>query len=108
MFRPTMLSLIVLFLVRELSMYTVIRPIYMRRRLDPGAKLPGKIKTVFQISGSLLIILLLLASQLGLLSISLVRSISFYILCLLIASSLISLYWYIAPIFKKPSPSGKI
>ena len=58
------LVLLLLFLGRELSMYLVIRPLYMLRKLDPGAKLPGKIKTALQIGGSLVILVLLFLQQL--------------------------------------------
>ncbi len=57
------LILLILFLVRELSMYTVIRPLYMVKKLDPAAKLPGKIKMVGQISGSIFIIVCLFFYQ---------------------------------------------
>ena len=100
------LLLLILFLTREISMYGIIRPLYMRRKLDPGAKLPGKIKTVLQICGSVIIILLLLANQINLMPFLMIQNISFYILSLLIAASLISLYWYITPVFQS-SASGR-
>lgn len=92
------LVLLLLFLGRELSMYLVIRPLYMLRKLDPGAKLPGKIKTALQIGGSLVILVLLFLQQLTLLPAPLVRGISFYILLVLIAASVSSLYWYVRPL----------
>ena len=96
------LILLILFLVRELSMYTVIRPLYMVKKLDPAAKLPGKIKMVGQISGSIFIIGCLFFYQVEALpfpslpGLSIIALVTFI---LLIAMSLISLYWYIKPLF---------
>lgn len=92
------LVLLLLFLARELSMYLVIRPMYMIRRLDPAAKTPGKIKTALQIAGSLTIVLLFLLYQTVSVSLASVRALSFYILLLLVTASLGSLYWYIRPL----------
>ncbi len=92
------LVFLLLFLGRELSMYLVIRPLYMVRKLDPGAKMPGKIKTALQIGGSLAILLMFFLQQASILPQSLVRSISFYILLFLIAASVSSLYWYVRPL----------
>lgn len=94
------LILLILFIIRELSMYTIIRPLYMRWKLDPGAKLPGKIKTALQITGSVIIILLLLLHHADLIPFTLIKTLCIYILTLLIAVSMASLYWYIMPIFK--------
>lgn len=95
------LILLILFLIRELSMYIVIRPIYMRKNLDPGAKLPGKIKTVLQITGSIIIILLLLLHHAGLIPFTLIKLLCIYVLTLLISVSIVSLYWYIKPLFHR-------
>ena len=95
------LVLLILFLVRELSMYTIIRPLYMVKKLDPAAKLPGKIKMVGQISGSIFIIVCLFFYQveaLPFLSLPGLRIIALCTFSLLIAMSLISLYWYIKPL----------
>jgi CDP-diacylglycerol--glycerol-3-phosphate 3-phosphatidyltransferase len=92
------LLLFCLFLLRELSMYTLIRPLYMRHKLDPAAKLPGKIKTVFQISGSILLIGLFYLQKLNLLSSATLVTVARFVLGLLIALSLASLYWYIRPL----------
>jgi CDP-diacylglycerol--glycerol-3-phosphate 3-phosphatidyltransferase len=92
------LVLFILFLARELSMYLVIRPLSMVKKLDPGAKMPGKVKTAMQITGSLLILAMLIANQSGLISYHLVDSISKYILILLVTLSVVSLYWYIKPL----------
>jgi CDP-diacylglycerol--glycerol-3-phosphate 3-phosphatidyltransferase len=102
------LLLFCLFLLRELSMYTLIRPLYMRYRLDPAAKLPGKIKTVFQISGSILLIGLFYLQQLQILSFAVLQTWGRFVLGLLIALSLASLYWYIKPLvihLRQGSPS---
>jgi len=92
------LVLFCLFLLRELSMYTIIRPLYMRHKLDPAAKLPGKIKTVFQISGSILLIGLFFLQQLNLIAFTALATCAHYVLGLLITLSLASLYWYIRPL----------
>jgi CDP-diacylglycerol--glycerol-3-phosphate 3-phosphatidyltransferase len=91
-------ALFIIFLARELSMYLVIRPLSMVKKLDPGAKMPGKVKTAMQITGSLLILAMLIANQSGLISYHLVDSISKYILILLVTLSVVSLYWYIKPL----------
>ncbi len=96
------LVLFILFLARELSMYLVIRPLSMIKNLDPGAKMPGKIKTAMQITGSLLILALLLGNQSGLISYHPLSSISKYILILLVTMSVVSLYWYIKPLILNP------
>lgn len=92
------LLLFCLFLLRELSMYTLIRPLYMRHKLDPAAKMPGKIKTVFQISGSILLIGLFYLQQLDILSFTVVKTCARFILGVSIVLSLSSLYWYIRPL----------
>jgi len=94
--------LFILFLARELSMYLVIRPLSMVKNLDPGAKMPGKIKTALQITGSLLILAMLITNQLGFIPYNLVGSISKYILILLVAVSVVSLYWYVKPLILNP------
>lgn len=92
------LVLLALFLARELSMYAVIRPIYMLRKLDPGAKMPGKVKTVCQTLGSLVLIFLLFLQELMILPFGAVRIAGISILSLLVGVSLFSLYWYIKPL----------
>ncbi len=92
------LVFLLLFLARELSMYLVIRPLYMVRRLDPGAKMPGKVKTALQIGGSLAVLLLFFLYQVVGLPLPVVRVLSFYILLVLILTSLGSLYWYVKPL----------
>ncbi len=92
------LVLLLLFLGREISMYTVLRPLYYLRNMDPGAKIPGKIKTVFQNIGSAVITFLVLLHRLQLLGFGLLRSISLVLLSLMVAMSLISMYWYVKPL----------
>lgn len=102
------LALFILFLARELSMYLVIRPLSMVKKLDPGAKMPGKVKTAMQITGSLLILALLLGNQSGHISYHLVDSISKYILILLVTLSVVSLYWYIKPLVRREDQLSRI
>ncbi len=92
------LLLLVLFLVRELSMYLVVRPLTVALRMDPGAKTPGKIKTVCQITGSITVIVALMARQLGLISPRLLGTGTLVLLSLLVGISLTSLYWYLKPV----------
>ena len=94
------LVLLLLFLARELIMYGVIRTLYMIRKLDPGAKAAGKIKTVLQILGSLLVLFLLLLTQMGALQGDLVSRIAPWILSCLVAVSLLSLIWYVLPLLR--------
>ena len=96
------LVLLILFLVREVTMYGVIRPLYMIRKLDPAAKLAGKAKTALQIGGSIAIVVLVLLVQLGRFPGSLLRGISPWVFSCLIAVSLISLIWYVLPLLRAP------
>jgi CDP-diacylglycerol--glycerol-3-phosphate 3-phosphatidyltransferase len=89
--------LLVLFLARELIQHGLIRPINMVKKMDLGAKTAGKIKTVLQVIGSLIIVTLILANQLGWVSYPLLKGISLCVLSLLVAVSLASLYWYLQP-----------
>jgi len=93
-------ALLVLFLAREITMYGVIRPLYMKWKLDPGAKIAGKAKTVLQIGGSIAIIFLLLLTHLGRFSRSLLNSLSPWVFSCLIGVSLASLIWYIVPLLR--------
>ncbi len=92
------LVLLLLFLGREISMYTVVRPLYYLRGMDPAAKIPGKIKTVFQNIGSAVITFLVLLHRLQLLGLGPLRSVSLVLLSLMVAMSLISMYWYVKPL----------
>jgi CDP-diacylglycerol--glycerol-3-phosphate 3-phosphatidyltransferase len=92
------LLLLLLFLARELAMYAVIRPLYMIRKLDPGAKAAGKAKTVLQIVGSVTLVAALLLSQLGLLPGRLLLRVAPWLLVCLVAASLASLIWYVLPL----------
>ena len=93
------LILLILFLTREISMYGIIRPLSMFRKLDPGAKVSGKVKTVFQITGSIIIVVLFFFYRINLVPFAILKTVSGYLLTLLIGISLVSLYWYIMPFF---------
>ncbi|UCF97079.1 MAG: CDP-alcohol phosphatidyltransferase family protein [Spirochaetaceae bacterium] len=95
------LVLLILFLLREISMYTVIRPLYVKRQMDPAAKLPGKIKTALQIAGTLIITALTLAYHLEILNFSTLRGTSIPLLSLMVATSLASIYWYVKPLLAR-------
>lgn len=103
------LILLILFLLREISMYTVVRPLYIVRKLDPAAKTPGKIKTVLQNVGSSIITFLAIGYRSEILSFSVLRAVSIPLLSLMVAISLVSMYWYVKPLFKRegrtPKPS---
>jgi CDP-diacylglycerol--glycerol-3-phosphate 3-phosphatidyltransferase len=92
------LVLLLLFLLREISMYTAVRPLYIKRRMDPAAKMPGKLKTVFQNAGASIITTLAIGYHLELLSFSTLRAVSVPLLSLMVAVSLGSMYWYIRPL----------
>ncbi|HUI71484.1 MAG TPA: CDP-alcohol phosphatidyltransferase family protein [Spirochaetia bacterium] len=95
------LFLFVLFLARELTQHGVIRPVSLVRKLDLGAKTAGKLKTVLQVIGSLVIVALVLATQISLVSFQLASAISLGLLSLMVAVSLGSLYWYVRPLLSK-------
>jgi len=92
------LILLILFLLREISMYAIVRPLYILRKLDPAAKTPGKTKTVFQNVGSSIITFLAIGYRLEILSFSILRAVSIPLLSLMVAISLVSMYWYVKPL----------
>ena len=92
------LILLILFLLREISMYTAVRPQYIKRRMDPAAKTPGKLKTVCQNAGASIITTLAIGHHLELLSFSTLRTVSVPLLSLMVAISLGSMYWYVKPL----------
>jgi len=92
------LILLVLFLLREISMYTVVRPLYIKRQMDPAAKIPGKLKTVFQNTGVSIITALAILHHLELLSFATLRAVAVPMLSLMVAASLGSMYWYVKPL----------
>jgi cardiolipin synthase len=92
------LVLFVLFLLREVSMYTAVRPLYIKRRMDPAAKLPGKLKTVFQNTGASIITALCFLHHLEFLPFSTLRAVSVPLLSLMVATSVASMYWYVKPL----------
>jgi phosphatidylglycerophosphate synthase len=92
------LVLFLLFLAREFSMYGVIRPLSMIYGLDPAARLPGKIKTICQNIGALLVLFLMLLAWAGLLPQGSLSTVCALVLAVPVAVSLASLYWYIQPL----------
>ena len=101
------LILFVLFLLREASMYMLVRPLYIKRKMDPAAKTPGKVKTVLQNVGSLIVTLLAAGGQVGALSPSALRAVSASLLSVMVASSLVSMYWYVKPLIHLESMKGE-
>jgi CDP-diacylglycerol--glycerol-3-phosphate 3-phosphatidyltransferase len=101
------LPLFLLFLAREFLMYGVIRPLTMIYGFDPAAKLPGKIKTICQNVGALLVLFLLFLTRLGLLPETLLKPGSILVLSIPVAVSLSSLYWYIRPLTRLRESRGK-
>jgi CDP-diacylglycerol--glycerol-3-phosphate 3-phosphatidyltransferase len=92
------LVLLILFLLRELLMYTVVRPLYIRNRMDPAAKLPGKLKTVLQIVGSCIVTVIMIGYRIDILSFPTTRIITIPLLSIMVATSLASMYWYVRPL----------
>jgi CDP-diacylglycerol--glycerol-3-phosphate 3-phosphatidyltransferase len=92
------LILLILFLLREVSMYTVVRPLYIKKRMDPAAKMPGKVKTVFQNIGSMIISLFALFYHLQIVGFPTLRAVSMSLLSVMVAVSLTSMYWYVRPL----------
>jgi cardiolipin synthase len=95
------LILLILFLLREISMYAVVRPLYILKDMDPAAKTPGKIKTVFQNAGSSIITFLAIGYRLEILSFSILRFVAIPLLSLMVAISLASMYWYVKPLVRR-------
>ncbi len=89
-----------IFLLREIIIYTIIRPIYVALKIEVDAKYPGKIKTVLQGIGSLLIVLGLILVKYNILPNNIFSIFSFLMLTLMVSFSLLSLYWYIKEIVK--------
>lgn len=97
------LVLFILYLLRELIIYAIIRPLYVKKKLEVGAKLPGKIKTVLHGVGVIIILLLCIFLKNMIIPAELFQISSEVILWILISYSLVSLYWYIRVFFKKSS-----
>lgn len=100
------LLLFILFLLRELAIYGIIRPLYVRKKLEVGAKLPGKVKTVLHGVGVIIILVLCIFHKNMIIGEELFKISSLVILWILISYSLISLYWYVRVFFKK-SPTAQ-
>jgi CDP-diacylglycerol--glycerol-3-phosphate 3-phosphatidyltransferase len=88
-------------------MYAVIRPLSMVRRLDPAAKLPGKLKTIAQSACSGLLLALLLGTRMRWLPAGLLPAAAYWILAIPVALSLGSLYWYIRPLLAGAAAAGR-
>jgi CDP-diacylglycerol---glycerol-3-phosphate 3-phosphatidyltransferase len=101
------LPLLVLFGIRECAQYGAVRPLSTRRGIDPGARLPGKIKTGLQMGGTALILLLDLARAAGALPEATLVAAASAVVALLVAVSLGSLYWYVVPLLAPP-PSARL
>ncbi len=96
--------ILILFSAREILMYTLIRPLLELRRLDAGAKLPGKIKTLSNFFVSLLL------TPLSYFYFQFPAEWQFFPVLTTVLYSIIttisisSLYWYILPLLTKKSP----
>ena len=95
------LLLFILYLLREIIIYSIIRPLYVRKKLEVGAKLPGKIKTVLYGVGVIIILLLCIFRERMIIHEAFFATSSLMILWVLVSYSLVSLYWYIKVFFKK-------
>ena len=91
--------LFALFVAREATMYLIIRPASVRLGLDHGARLSGKIKTVLQYAGVIGILALLSLPPPHALSGASLDTVVLVTLTVLVAASLVSLYWYLRPLF---------
>lgn len=83
------------FLLREIIIYTIIRPINSALKLEVGAKYPGKVKTVLQGAGSLIIILGLILKKYNVLPANYFIIFSYSMLSIMVGFSILTLYWYI-------------
>ena len=92
------LLLFILFLCREILMYSLIRPLSTARKLQVGAKTSGKAKTALQCIGSLFIAVMSIFFKYQRISEIFFRRSSLIALILLVSFSIISLYWYIKPL----------
>ena len=77
---------------REAAMHAAIRPTLMRLRLDPGARLAGKLKTVLQAGAAITVLVLLWAAP------EQARTVAVPLIGAAAVVSVISLYWYAEPI----------
>ncbi|MBD3270460.1 hypothetical protein GF376_02955 [Candidatus Peregrinibacteria bacterium] len=93
------LPIILIFLARETIMYSVIRPLTAKKNLNTAAKLPGKIKTVFQFFTTITSCLLIIFNSELSINLDLVTYIT-VLFSLSVTISFVSLYWYIKPILK--------
>lgn len=95
------LELFILFLLRECIIYGIIRPLYVWKRMEVGAKLPGKIKTVLHGAGVVTILGLCISLKHMIIHEEVFTISSRVILWVLISYSFVSLYWYIRVFFRK-------
>ena len=91
--------LFALFVAREGTMYLIVRPASVRLGLDHGARLSGKIKTVLQYTGVIGLLALLSLPLQHALPADIVDRVILVTLTVLVAASLVSLYWYLRPLF---------
>ena len=91
--------LFALFVAREATMYLIIRPASVRLGLDHGARLSGKIKTVLQYTGVIGLLALLSLPRPRALPAEVMDTVVLVTLAVLVAASLVSLYWYLRPLF---------
>ena len=91
--------LFALFVAREATMYLIIRPASVRLGLDHGARLSGKIKTVLQYTGVIGLLALLSLPGQHAVPPEVMETVVLVTLAVLVAASLVSLYWYLRPLF---------
>ena len=80
-------------------MYLIIRPASVRLGLDHGARLSGKIKTVLQYTGVIGLLALLSLPGQRAVPPEVMETVVLVTLAVLVAASLVSLYWYLLPLF---------
>jgi len=93
------LALLVLFFAREVVMYSLVRPLSRARGLEVGARPAGKVKTALQSVGTLAVAVMSALAAHGIIAADAYRRAALGVLVLLIAASVLSLYWYVVPLF---------
>ena len=99
--------LFTLFVAREATMYLIIRPASARLGLDHGARLSGKFKTVLQYTGVIGLLALLSLPGHRAVPAEVMDTVVLVTLTVLVAVSLVSLYWYLRPLFDAWPPQQR-
>jgi phosphatidylglycerophosphate synthase len=101
------LALLLLFLAREIVMYSLLRPLSRARGLDVGARPAGKVKTALQSIGALAVAVMSALTSHAIMGPEAYRRAALGVLVVLTTASVLSLYWYVAPLFRAAGPAKR-